>query len=440
MSTSSERHVVDIESLAHGGTGVARLDDGRTVFVPRTIPGERVAIEITEEHVSYSRARPVEILEASDDRIEPDCPYFERCGGCQFWHLRHERELELKVQTAVDNIEHVGDVELPEPDVVEAPDDRRYRTRVEMHRRPDPEADAEASEWSVGYFEPESHDLVPIDDCLIATETINEARHALEPGLEDVGDADLLFETADDSSVVVTIVPDGWPGDPPPSLREFAADLETVERIRGVRIVGDDREWVIGDDSVDGREVMADSPVEAIRVPAGLFRQANPAVNGVLAERVREAVVEFGGRHVLELFCGVGNLSFALRDDVDRLVGFEQTEAAVEMASTIATFVQLDSFRFVEADLSGGYRQWLLEDDLDFDTVVLDPPRSGAPNVCEELADASADAIVYVSCDPPALARDLETLAEGGWDVETVTMFDMFPRTHHLEVLAVLTR
>ena len=438
MATSSETHVVDIESMAHGGTGVGTLETGRSVFVPRTIPGERVEIEITEEHTNYARGRPIEWIETSEDRIEPDCPYFEQCGGCQFWHMPRERELELKVETAVDNLEHIGNLELPEPEVVEAPDDRRYRSRIEMHRRRTPEIDR--TEWSTGFFEAESHDLVPIDDCLVATEPLNEARADLETALEDVGDADILFETADDSSVVVTIIPDQWTGDPPPSLREFAADLETVESVRGVRVIGDDREWVIGDDSVDGSRVIADSPVETIRFPAGLFRQANPAINRQLTDHVREAVEQQGGDHVLELFCGAGNLSFALRDTVDQLVGFEQTSAAVEMASTLASFVQLEGFRFVEADLSDGYRDWLVGDDLGFDTVVLDPPRSGASFVCEELVDADASTIVYVSCEPPALARDLETLAEGGWTVRELTFFDMFPRTYHLEALTILTR
>lgn len=430
---------IAIEDVAHGGDGVGRLEDGRAIFVPRTLPGEVVDVEIVERSDRYARGRVVGWQERSDDRIEPDCPYFERCGGCQFWHVPYERELELKVDATHALIERNAGRALPEPEVHPAPSDRRYRSRVKFHRRRAEEGDATA--WPIGFFAQGSRALVEVEDCPVAEETVNEARRQVEPGLEDVGPVEVRIETADAETAVVSIEPEEEaPGEPPDSLVAFAESLGEESAIRGVRFVGEDREWVGGDATVDGDRAMAEAPVETIRLPAGLFRQANAAVNRQLVERVRAAAEEFGARRILELFCGVGNLSFPLGEVVEALLGVERSDVAVEMAETMAEFTRREELAFLEADLSDGLVDLELVDEFPCDTVVLDPPRGGAAEVCRDLVDRDVEQIVYVSCDPGALGRDLEILAEGSWRVEWLEMFDMFPRTAHIEAVAGLER
>lgn len=427
---------IEIDDIAHGGDGVGRLPDGQVVFVPRTTPGDRADVRVVEDRPNWVRAEVVRFRERADDRIESDCPFYRECGGCQYWHVPYELEVDYKTDAALEVIGRAGDLELPELEVTKAPSDRHYRTRVRFHRR------RQASgEWEIGFFAHQSHELVEIDACLVSHDVINRARRDIEKGVRDVGNAELLIETANADSAVISILPkENAPEEPPESLIGFAGGLDAIDSIRGVRFVGDDKEWVGGDASVDGREVLADSPVETIRIPAGLFRQANPEVNRLLVDAVRDAVRAARASSVLELFCGVGNLTFAMHDSVDRLLGVEVDDVAVEMAETMAQFAQCEGVAFVQGDLAGGFTQIPGPDTFDYDTVVLDPPRGGAPGVCRELVDSTAETIIYVSCDPAALGRDLKTLAEGGWRPSSLRMFDMFPRTSHVETLAVLER
>jgi 23S rRNA (uracil1939-C5)-methyltransferase len=433
---------ITIDDIAQGGEGVGRLDDGRVVFVPKTLPGERVEGRLTEVKDNFLRCDLVEVLDPSPRRRQPDCPHFSTCGGCQFWHTDYEDELELKVHAAQEALQRISGIEdWPEPTVVEAPEPTRYRTRATFHRRPRPDGEGRG----IGFFAPGSHRLVEVEDCPITRASVCRARRDVEEGLEELGDVDLLVESASDEAAVITIKVDELPGQPPQSLVSLASRIDEIDSIRGIRIVGGDRVWEEGDCTVDGDQVLADLPIDSLRMPAGLFRQSNRQANRRLVEVVAQAVDAGGAGTVLELFSGSGNLSFAMVDEIDALLGLEVDERAVELANTIARFAGIETWMFREADLADGFL-----DDLEpeehgiFDQIVLDPARGGAPDVSRELASLQEQVaptrVTYVSCDPPALGRDLDVLSDGGWKPVEVTMLDMFPRTAHLEVVAVLER
>lgn len=427
---------VEITDVAHGGEGLGRLADGRIVFVPGAVPGDVVDVDIVERRADFARGEIDDVVEPSDQRIEPECPYSDRCGGCQFWHVPYERELAWKADAAVEAIERSGeDPALPSAVVHEAPSREQYRTRAEFHRRQTEEGD-----WEVGFFESRSDRLVPVPDCRVADERVNRARRVLEDALDDVGDVDLMIETAGPESCVAILDTPGGDVDPPESLFDLADELDSEPAIRGVRWVGGDREWVGGDASVDGGEALADPPLEEVRVPAGLFRQANPEVNAHLVERVAELLGREGPVQLIDLYSGLGNFTFAVESRVERLLAVEADEAAVEMGNTLAEFAGLDHLHFVEEDLTEGFADLEPVEELPWNTVLLDPPRGGAETVCRELVEYEADRIVYVSCDPPALGRDLSILTEGPWEVDELELFDMFPATAHVEAVAGLER
>jgi 23S rRNA (uracil1939-C5)-methyltransferase len=437
-----EKQRIEIKRMAHGGDGVGYLDDGRIVFVPTTLPGEVVDIEIVDLQKSYAKARAVDIVEASEERVDSDCAYFPQCGGCQFWHTNYEHEIELKSQAAWETIRRISKIDVPEARVIAAPSDRRYRTRVTFHKGCG--EDEEAS-WKIGFYRTESNELIDVPDCPITHKLLNEARRAIEPALRDVGEADIIFETADKKSVVVTLIPEKSLGTKmPPSLKQFLQSVDENPLVRGMRVVGAKEDVVFGDITVDGDQVLARPPVESAHLPSANFRQAYHDMNLRLVDEVCSIIDGFGSTSVLELYCGNGNFSFALPERVDYFVGLEANEAAIESAKGLAKLAiagesRLEGFEFRVADLYEGFVEPLDEPIDNFDLVLLDPPRAGSANVCKELAQYQhLDAIVYVSCDPACLGRDLKELESGGWEIESLAMLDMFPRTSHIETIAVL--
>ncbi|MGM0555420.1 MAG: class I SAM-dependent RNA methyltransferase [Myxococcota bacterium] len=429
-------HVEEIEIVraAHGGDGVGYLDDGRIIFVPRALPGDVAKVRVTQLKSSFARGEIEELVEPADYRTEAECPYFEDCGGCQYWHAEYDGEFDLKVDAAFETLKRISHLTLPEPERNPAPSDRRYRSRVTFHRKRVGE-----HPWMIGFYKRGTDELVEIHDCLITSKPLNDARRALEPALRDIGDADLILETAGDGKVVATIVPEDYFHKAPPSLRDFTNNIANNELISGLRLIGDKEDLVFGDTTIEAGEILAKPPVESARLPSSGFRQAFPEVNDMLVDAVSEIVEREGSSSVLEFYCGNGNFSFAMPGNVRRLVGLEANPTAVQSATGLAKMDTERHYVFERMDLSEGFLEDLDQSPAQFDLVLLDPPREGASAVCAELARYDHfDAIVYVSCDPACLARDLKTLEQGGWVAETVSMYDMFPRTAHIETLVVL--
>jgi 23S rRNA (uracil1939-C5)-methyltransferase len=435
MTSAGTRQRIDIENLANGGDGVGRLADGRVVFVTGALPGEEVEAEIVEVQSSFARAITRRVLRASDDRCAPGCQYADRCGGCQLWHLAPEAEIGLKASAARDTVARIGHFdELPALDTVAAPRPRNYRTRVTYRY--------EGTSGRLGFYAQNSHDLVAIRRCPVAHPKLDEARRHLER-LLGPHDAELRLETAGGGEVVATLDYHHPEHVTARFLDGMAATLlpivEGQDTLRGVAVRAGTQRRLVGDDTVAASQVLADGRDDDPRLPAGLFRQANAEVNRLLVDHVRACLVEREASHLLELYCGSGNFSFALADELARLVGVEGDEAAIEAARTVADARGLTAASFHLGDLD---RRDIAHLDDDIDAVLLDPPRTGAKRASRQLArrETTASTIVYVSCDAACLARDLRTLADGGWQLEGLTFFDMFPRTAHVEAVAVLER
>lgn len=441
--SKAEKQRVQIERIANGGDGVGYLADGRVVFVPTTLPGEVVDIELTTLKKRFARGSLVELIEASDKRIDAECPYFGACGGCQFWHTDYANELALKTQAATETIARISRLKLPEARIVSAPTDRRYRSRVVFHQKRGfkDKKTGQAHPNRIGFYRAGSNDLLEITDCLITDNSLNEARRALEPAMRDVGDCDIILETAGAGRVVVTLVPERYFGTKlPRSLKEFLSTLQDNPLIRGMRVVGPDEDLVIGDIDVDAGEMLASPPVEGARLISGDFRQSYREMNQVLVREVRAEIERSQAASVLELYSGSGNFSFSMPAQVSRLLGVESSPAAVESASSLAELAELEHLSFQVGDLNHGVGKSVGPEREEFELVLLDPPRAGAAKVCAELAEMSGPkTIVYVSCDPACLGRDLKTLCAGRWSLDSLTMLDMFPRTSHIETIAVLS-
>lgn len=399
-----------IETLAYGGDGLARIG-GQVVFVPETITGEEVRVRVTQVKKNYARAAAVEILGASGDRIIPCCRVTDpatgescRVPGCVYDHLSYDAEVRTK-QRQLENFLRRLTQNAPDvfPCPFASPVPLHYRNKAVFH------AQCAGDALHLGYRREPSHAVLDLDACPLSKDAINlalaDARRALG-GMRIPSDCDLVFRhTTHDGA-------HWWlAGRPPPPGQP---DLLTEE-----------------------------SPVGPLRVPRDGFYQVNPAVGDALVRRVAQA---FGTRleyaEVLDLYCGVGVFGLAcMAAGGTRLTGVESGRSAVAAARLNAAARGV-SGAFHCRELGSGAAFADLAPDPSHTTAIIDPPRDGmAPVLCRWLARSGIGRILYISCDPATLTRDLGALlAEGDYRLARASLFDMFPRTAHFETMVELIR
>jgi tRNA/tmRNA/rRNA uracil-C5-methylase (TrmA/RlmC/RlmD family) len=376
--------IVDIERVAHGGVCVAHVPDGRVVFVRHTLPGERVRIDITEEKKSYLRADAVEVLTPAPGRVDPPCPWAGpgRCGGCDWQHVDVAEQRRLKAMVVREQLRRLADIDrdVVVEEVPGSPDGLGWRTRMRF---------AVDESGRAGLRPHRSHDVVPIDDCLIAV-----------PGAQ-----------------VPELVAREWPAD-----SEVSVDVSST----GERAVSIGSPAELLTEHAAGRDWS---------VPVGGFWQVHPAAADVLVDAVVEFAAAATTDSCFDLYSGVGLFAGALAPSVASVVAVESDVRAVAAAeSNLAQHEHVTVVR-VRVD------RWLRRDVPPVDVVVLDPPRKGAGrHVVDDIARRDPRVVVYVACDPAALARDLATFAQHGYALADLRAFDLFPMTAHVECVARLTR
>jgi 23S rRNA (uracil1939-C5)-methyltransferase len=445
---------VEIERLSLGGEGVARAD-GKVFFVPHTAPGDVVDVEPTDIHARYARARLVEVIKTSSERITPPCPYHFRptpsekreplfCGGCSWQHLTYDSQLEAKRQILKETLERLGGLKGVEVKaVLGMKDPWRYRNKVQ-----------EPVGWNgeqlvAGFYAQESHVIVPIKDCLVQTSLsvalINRARELLEQHHIRAYDGErhqgwirhLWVRTAGDQAllVFVTRTPDFPSKDKilEPLVKEFpplAGIHQNVNPGRTNVILG--REWIKqwGADHIEERLGSL-----RFRLSPGSFFQ----VNSHQAKVLYDVATSMAGRgeRLLDLYCGVGGLALSMAQRFNEVGGVDEVPSAIQNAENNAELNGIENARFIAEPVESFLRN--LRRPPGLLCISVDPPRAGcAPQVIERLVQLEPDRIVYVSCDPGTLARDLALLVQGGYRVQEVQPVDLFPHTPHIETVVRL--
>ena len=392
--------IVDVGAIAHGGHCVAHLD-GQVVFVRHTMPGERVRIKITERNKRFLRADAVEILTASPGRVTPPCRYAGECGGCDFQHIEPATQRQLLGDVIREQLSHLaridwdGDVEAVDPEAL------GWRTRMTYAVR---------SDGRLGLRRHRSHDLIAIDECVIAAK-------GLPPVLVEAWKADTV-ETVGSSQGDQLIVLEGNHG--------------KIPKLGGVSVVAANGERLRGKASVT--EKVGD---HSFRVSGSGFWQVHPQAASTLVEAVMTGLGAQPGETVADLYAGVGLFTAFLAEAVGESGTVFSVESdpggARDARRNLHTFAQV---RLVAESVEHTLRDKALGDALDL--VVLDPPRTGAKHAVGPIAALRPRAVAYVACDPAALARDLASFAELGYRLTNLRAFDLFPMTQHVECVAVL--
>ena len=397
---------VELTALAHGGEAIGRLPDGRAVFVPFALPGERVRVKLVEEKNRYARAEMLELLRASPQRIPPRCVHFGLCGGCHFQHLPYEDQLAAKTDILRDQLERIGKLHgAPlQPPVAGQP--WNYRNHVQFHLTPQGE---------LGYFTARGDRVFPIQECHLPEATINQVWPQLDfEGIAELERVGLRRGAGDDLQLIL----EGR--DPhPPDIQIEGLPLSVIHS------------------SPLGSLVLAGSPATTLeihgrqfRISAGSFFQVNTA----MAEKMVGHILEYLPQEslvVVDAYCGVGLFSAFLAPRAGRLVGIEASPDACEDFA-----INLDEFENVEL-YEAPVEDVLQALEIRPDLMLVDPPRAGlTPRALDGIFKLSPTLLVYISCDLATFARDAGRLSRSGYRIRQITPFDLFPQSYHLETIS----
>lgn len=392
--------IVDVGAIAHGGHCIAHLD-GQVVFVRHTMPGERVRIKITERNKRFLRADAVEILTAAPGRVTPPCRYAGECGGCDFQHIGPATQRQLLGDVIREQLSHLAQIDWDGQVEAVDPEALGWRTRMTYAVRPD---------GRLGLRRHRSHDLIAIDECVIAAKE-------LPPVLAEAWKADTVEAVRSSEGDQLVVV--GGNRGKLPKLGGVSVVTATGERLRGKASVTE----TVGDHS--------------FRVSGSGFWQVHPQAASTLVEAVMTGLDAQPGETVADLYAGAGLFTAFLAEAVGEsgtVFSVESDPAGARDARrNLHTFPQV---RLVAESVEHTLRDKALGEALDL--VVLDPPRTGAKHAVEPIAALNPRKIAYVACDPAALARDLATFADAGYRLESLRAFDLFPMTQHVECVAVL--
>ncbi len=411
---------VEITGIAGGGAGVGRLPDGRVTFVHRTAPGEMVEVEVVESKRRWTRSRLVRVRRPSPARRAAPCPHYDRCGGCTLEHLEYGAQMDAKRGIVADALERIGKLELDPPDVVPAPAEFHYRNRVSFTLRRGRRGVV------AGFRAVEDPDTV-VDvggDCMLPEPAIAGAwarlRAAWGPDARRLPSGEELRVTlrATGEGEVPLVVEGGYAPGRPAELLDAVPDLvavwhrpENAPKLR--RLAG-----------TGPRELWGD---EEVALSGDIFLQVNRAAAASLEEYVLDRVRRHEPARVVDGYCGVGLYARRLERDGVEVVGIESHPAAVAEAERVAR-----GSRFLE-----GRVEDRLGEALPADGVILNPPRAGLADAVPAALAGSRARIVYVSCDPATLARDLKRMKHSHRAVG-VRSFDLFPQTAHVETVVEL--
>ncbi|NPA53213.1 MAG: 23S rRNA (uracil(1939)-C(5))-methyltransferase RlmD [Aquificae bacterium] len=420
---------VKIEKLVYGGKGLGRIND-KACFVPYVLPGEIVEVEIKKEKKSFFECELKEILEKSPDRIEPVCKYFTYCGGCDYQHIPYEKQLQIKKDILKETLQRIGKIENPHIEkVIPSQEPFYYRNRTQIKIKGE----------RVGFYKKESKEIINIDYCYLLKEDLNhvlQGTREILPYLTFQPVEVHAYSSNQDELLVKFVYPR--------RIKRFPLGLKHLrsflsENIKGVGIYRGkpdgttERLFTIGN-------IFAYEKVQDItfRVSIDSFFQVNRFQVENLINEVVEEFKEKKYKNVIDFYCGVGTLTLPVARYVENIVGIESNPYAVQDANHNRKLNNIKNTKFYRMESKEGVK---LIDQLNPDAVILDPPRTGlSKQIIDKINISSIEKVVYVSCNPSTLARDINLFTEAGFEVKKIKMIDMFPQTYHIESITVLEK
>lgn len=443
---------VSIEKLSNLGFGIAK-HEGLVVFVENACPGDKLKVKITKLNKNWANAQIIEVLEKSPHRVEPFCSMYNACGGCQLQFIDYDYQLELKKEIIEDAMRNIGNLDIEVKNPIPSPQNQHYRHKVQY-----PIAQTKVSKRILaGYYKPKSHEITNIKCCPIQPEICDkiidfirnsafdfaisgydEKKHA-----GDLRHAVLRVSKATGKVLVVLVVNSTKMFE---RLKDFAQNLyDNFKEVSGVCvnfnskktnvILGENTELVAGKDFIKERIID-----KTFRIGPKTFFQINPESAENIFAFVKDYVKNnFDQPTVLDAYAGVTSFGISVCDSCKKVVSVEENKEAVNLAAETIELNEIKNIELHNMDTEKFFEKELKTKKRKFDAVILDPPRKGCSEKClEDAMKLSRGKIIYISCNPATLARDLKYLTSKGASVEFIQPFDMFCHTYHIESVAII--
>lgn len=450
----NKEYELDIIAQGYEGEGIAKTSEGFTIFIPEALKGEKVRAKILKSKKSYAYGKLIEILGSSKNRKVPVCPIYKRCGGCSLQHTSYNSQLEFKTERVKDCMSKIAKIN---PDIVKPAigmkNPYRYRNKVQLP------VGSKNGELQIGFFAPRSHDIIDMESCYIQDEVADKAvdiirkwilKNNIKPYIVDgqYSPEGMLrhimvrkgFKTNEVMVVLVTTT------EKLPHKEEIILELtQSIPEIKSImlNINAKPTNVILGEKSLVlyGTDHISDYIGDfKFNISPLSFFQVNPVQTEILYAKALEFAGLTGNETVFDAYCGTGTISLFLSQKAKKLYGVEIVPQAIENAIHNAKENNVKNVEFHVGEAEKIIPE-MISQGIKAEVVVVDPPRKGCDKaLLEAIAEMSPERIVYVSCDPSTLARDLKILEEMNYETKEVQPVDMFPQTAHVETVVLMSR
>ena len=395
-------HIVEIENINHQGSGIAKIND-KITFIPKTIKGDIVEIKIIKEHKNYNEAKLIKIVESSKDRIEYTCPYYDKCGGCHIANLPYELQLKNKLEKVKNIFKKYNGIDI-NPDIVASFNQLNYRNKVTL----------QVSNKTIGFYEEKTHNIIPIQKCQLLTNKMNSIISLLEK-IDNTSIKSIIIREIE-SKIMINI-------------------LGTTEKEKVIDILKDKCSslYINGKHIYGEKQLIQSLDNYKFLISPESFFQINIPQTINLYHQILEYANPTKEDKILDLYCGTGTIGIFLSKHCKQVLGIEINPSSIENANNNKKLNNIDNITFKLGDVSK-----VLDTNYSADIIVVDPPRSGLDkHTIKTILELNPKKIVYVSCDPITLSRDINLLKDK-YKLENIKLYDMFPQTYHVESVCLL--
>ncbi|ASG68487.1 23S rRNA (uracil(1939)-C(5))-methyltransferase [Francisella halioticida] len=431
----------EIMSLSHDGRGIAKVD-GKTTFIPFTLPGEVVKFEYTFSKAKFDEAKIVEYIKKSPDRITPKCDFFELCGGCNLQHISNNAQVEHKQETLLNQLKYIGEGVQPknvlEPLLTDNTEGYRNKARLGVRYV------TKKGKILVGFRERNGRFLAEIDRCIVLNPLVGEKINEIAKFIESLSIynqiAQLEIAIDDNRPAIIFRHLEPFTNEDLAKLKSFGQENNYWIYLQSK---GPDTIYRLHPDRENLPTKLSYEPIDGIEISfePNDFTQVNNDINKKMIKKAIELLDISKEDSIIDLFCGLGNFTLPISKYAKAVIGVEGESTMVQRAIETAQHNSISNVKFYAANLFESFedKEWF--SNFEYNKMLLDPPRAGAQEVCQAIEKFNVEKIVYISCNTATLARDAGILVnQKGYKLVSAGVMDMFPHTMHVESIAVFEK